>query len=152
MRVRPATAADVPGLLELERGCATAAHWSEQQYNALFQAGDGERGRLVLVADDRSESPLLAFLVANHIGSEWELENVVVAPAVRRKGLGKRLLDDLLVQARNANSGALFLEVRESNLPARALYEKSGFAEAGRRKSYYVNPVEDAILYRLPLP
>ncbi len=94
---------------------------------------------------------VLGFLVAQHIAPEWELENIVVAPAARRTGLGKRLLDALLTQARETNSAAVFLEVRESNTAARTLYEKAGFEQTGRRKSYYRDPVEDAILYRRTL-
>jgi [ribosomal protein S18]-alanine N-acetyltransferase len=88
------------------------------------------------------------FLVARHVASEWELENIVVAPLARRKGLGQQLLDALLVAARETNSSSVFLEVRESNAAARCLYEKAAFEQTGRRKSYYTDPVEDAVLYR----
>ena len=89
--------------------------------------------------------------MARHLAPEWELENIVVAPAARRTGLGKRLLNALLSQARETNSAAVFLEVRESNTAARSLYEKTGFQLTGRRKAYYTNPQEDAVLYRLTL-
>jgi [ribosomal protein S18]-alanine N-acetyltransferase len=58
----------------------------------------------------------------------------------------------LLSAAKERNGEAVLLEVRESNLAARRLYEKTGFVQAGVRKSYYVNPLEDAILYRYDLP
>ena len=90
---------------------------------------------------------MLGFLVARRVVSEWELENIVVAPEVRRKGCGQRLLDALLVHAANTNSDSIFLEVRESNAAARALYHRAGFRQTGQRKSYYTNPAEDAILY-----
>ena len=77
------------------------------------------------------------------------MENIVVSPAARRTGIGKRLLDALLQAARETNNAAVFLEVRESNHEARAFYEHVGFKLDGRRKSYYFNPSEDAILYRL---
>jgi ribosomal-protein-alanine N-acetyltransferase len=91
---------------------------------------------------------VLGFLVAQHLAPEWELENIVVAPAARRKGVGKRLIEWLLEEARGAQSESVFLEVRESNTIARALYETTGFQQVGRRKSYYSAPSEDAILYR----
>jgi ribosomal-protein-alanine N-acetyltransferase len=75
-----------------------------------------------------------------------------VAHSARRKGLGTRLLDALLAAARETHSTSVFLEVRESNAAARSLYEKAGFNQTDRRKSYYTNPPEDAILYRLTLP
>ena len=158
MTIRPATPADISFMMNLERSCPTAAHWSEQQYRQLFQArGTGSerlvlvmRGTLATAADsstrDREET-LLGFLVARRVVSEWELENIVVAPEVRRKGCGQCLLDALLAHAAETNSDSIFLEVRESNAAARALYHDAGFRQSGRRQSYYKNPPEDAILY-----
>lgn len=83
---------------------------------------------------------------------EWEIENIVVAPKVRRKGIGRQLVDALLAAAGETNSESVFLEVRESNAAARKLYESAGFQQNGRRKSYYSDPPEDAILYRKDLP
>lgn len=156
MNIRLATVADIPGLMNLDRQCGTAAHWTQQQYVQLFTSDD----RLLAVAEanpnTESVSPIsgeiLGFLVAHHVAPEWELENIVVAPQVRGKGLGKRLLDTLFAAARNTNSSTVFLEVRESNVAARTLYERAGFEETGRRKSYYGNPQEDAILYLRTLP
>jgi ribosomal-protein-alanine N-acetyltransferase len=148
-QVHLATAADIPALIELERQCPTAAHWSDQQYEQLFRNDEGGPRRLVLVVEGGAETPrVLGFMIANRIGPEWELENIVVAPAVRKQHLGSRLLAELLLRAHDTNSEAIFLEVRESNVPARALYQRLSFVESGRRKSYYANPAEDAILYR----
>lgn len=161
MRIRPGTSADLPSLLNLERQCPTAAHWSEQQYKETFRINECGPGRFVLVVDERAEegaveagrasSSLTAFLIANPIGHEWELENIVVAPASRRKGLATRLLTAFLNRVRETNSEQVFLEVRKSNQPARAFYVRLGFEESGRRKLYYSNPQEDAVLYRLAL-
>lgn len=160
MTIRPATSADVPDMICLERQCPTAAHWTDQQYQELFQSGPGGSGRLVLVAEGAlpanpasghnasKPSAVLGVLVAHNVASEWELENIVVTPAARNQGLGKKLLERLLTAARETNSDSVFLEVRESNAAARSLYEKSGFEISGRRKSYYADPVEDAVLYR----
>jgi len=90
----------------------------------------------------------MGFLIAHHLAPEWELENIVVAHAARHRGIGKRLLEALFDAARETNSSAVFLEVRESNTAARTLYEGSGFEQTGRRRSYYTSPSEDAILYR----
>jgi len=138
-------------MMELERNCATAAHWTDHQYQQMFQGGDGGTlsQRLALVVEE--DSTLAAFLIAHRLDAEWELENVVVDPAFRRKGVGTELLDELLAQARAANAKFVFLEVRESNDAARAFYLKSGFEENGQRKGYYRSPLEDAILYRRSL-
>ena len=91
---------------------------------------------------------LRGFLVGRNLGAEWELENIVVAASVRRKGLGMRLLSEFLAWARESRGAEVFLEVRESNHSARALYRKWDFEETGRRKGYYANPPEDALVYR----
>ena len=160
MNLRPAIAADIPLLMDLERASPTAAHWKEQQYRQAVEPGPDHPSRFVLVAEVAplasaardSRFSLVGFLVARHVGLEWELENIVVAPSARRQGVGRQLLDALLAVAREKNSESVFLEVRESNAPARKLYENAGFQPTGRRKSYYLDPPEDAILYRRKLP
>lgn len=159
MLIRPASVADIPSILKLERESATAGHWTEGQYRQALQS-EGPT-RLVLVAEDSQPGAAssgfaptaapapLGFLVALHLPPEWELENIVVSSAIRRRGLGKQLLDAILTAARETSSTSVFLEVRESNASARTLYEKAGFEKTGCRSSYYTNPVEDAILYRL---
>jgi [ribosomal protein S18]-alanine N-acetyltransferase len=157
LNIRPATAIDVLSLLQLERASATAAHWSEAQYRRAVEPHNHSAERIVLVveadagtlgsfmADGRPALP--GFLVARHVASEWELENIVVSPAYRRRSVATRLLTAFLERARETESHVVFLEVRESNHPARKLYQKVGFRETGRRKLYYSDPLEDAIVY-----
>lgn len=157
--IRPATVADIPALISLERACPTAAHWTEARYRQAVQPGSGDSERLVLVAGASQPTAkaeegrhsgfgTLGFLVARHLAPEWELENIVVATTARRKGLGKQLVEALLAAVRATGSEFVFLEVRESNAAARRLYEQAGFHQTGRRKSYYADPLEDAIVYR----
>jgi [ribosomal protein S18]-alanine N-acetyltransferase len=164
--IRLATSADVPAMMALDRACITAAHWTEEQYLDAFDRGGIERLALVAealpsTASDEAKAEanaieargLQGFLVARHVAAEWELENIVVAPSARRRGLGQQLLDALLAAARETSSCAVSLEVRESNTAARKFYERAGFAQTGRRKSYYANPAEDAVVYRAsPVP
>jgi ribosomal-protein-alanine N-acetyltransferase len=145
-------------MMALQRESPTAADWSQPQYEALFvNASRGPHSeRWAWMAEDGEEDdgqalPLLGFLVAQRIDSEWELENIVVAQTARRRGVGTRLLKELIAEARVQQGNGIFLEVRESNKTARALYRKSGFEETGLRKSYYSNPLEDAILCNLSL-
>jgi ribosomal-protein-alanine N-acetyltransferase len=147
MNLRSATAADIPAMLELERRAATAAHWREQDYRRLFETG-GQRLALVL----EEEGKVRGFVVGRDLGEEWEIENVAVAGPARRRGSGTRLVGELLNHARARGARSIFLEVRESNRAARALYEKWAFQESGRRKSYYRDPEEDAVVYRLDFP
>lgn len=152
--VRLATIDDVRDMLNLERQSASASHWSEVQYEqSIRSAADETYRRLVLVAHQAAQNKLavLGFLVARHLSPEWELENIVVSSACQRQGIGRSLLEVLVTRARETSGDAISLEVRESNAPARALYGSAGFRQTGRRKSYYANPLEDAILYRLDL-
>jgi ribosomal-protein-alanine N-acetyltransferase len=135
-------------MIGVERASPTAAHWTEQQYFELFEPDGIGPQRLVLVAHEGRDGAPSGFLVARRGVDEWELENIVVAREVRRKGLGKRLLAALLAHAHETECESVFLEVRESNSAARRLYEQAGFQQTGRRKSYYSNPLEDAVLYR----
>lgn len=145
-RVRLATPADIPALLALDRGAPTAAHWSEADYQRLFAEAAGCL-TMVIEWDD-----LQGFLVARDLGPEWEIENIVIANSAQRRGLGARLVQEVLERAQTQATQAVCLEVRESNQAARGLYSKLGFVESGRRKSYYRNPEEDAVLYKKLLP
>ncbi len=147
--------------MSLERASVSASHWTEEQYRRSVHPSEGDPHRLVIVADalpqeilvtdSTASSAVSGFLVALQVGAEWELENIVVAPAESRRGLGKRLLETLVATARSTNSEAVLLEVRQSNVAARSLYEKAGFEITSHRKAYYANPPEDAVLYRLRL-
>ena len=143
LAIRAAVVSDLPAMMALEKRAATAAHWSAQQYAALFR----DPGRLALIMQD--ESQLQGFVIARMVGKEWEIENIAIAGPARRRGWGTRLLGELLDLARAKDAATVFLEVRESNQAARALYEKWAFLESGRRPRYYKDPEEAAILYRL---
>jgi ribosomal-protein-alanine acetyltransferase len=149
-------------MINLGRQSPTAAHWSLQQYESVFAADNSRTSeRFILVAEDATEAQpevrsgddanLIAFLVAQRVDKEWELENIVVAEKFRQQGLGSRLLIEFIAHARAENGSGIFLEVRASNQSARALYHRAGFEETGLRKAYYDTPREDAILYRLRL-
>ncbi len=145
--IRPATPDDVPSIRALEQQAASAAHWAEREYDALF-APDAPV-RIVLVAVNESDvAQLDGFVIARWTLDDWEIENVVVARERQRLGIGTKLIQDLLSRARATGATSVLLEVRESNLAARRLYEKLGFSEEGRRSNYYQDPTEDALLLR----
>lgn len=145
--IRNATPQDIPEMMRLAKSSEGAAQWSEQQYRSLFLANNAVTSALTLVAQSPGTSVIAGFLTARRVAPELELENVVVAQEARGSGIGIRLMREFLNRAQQSNSEAVFLEVRESNSAARALYKRVGFSETGRRKSYYNNPLEDAILY-----
>jgi ribosomal-protein-alanine acetyltransferase len=143
--IRRATPDDVPSIRALEQQTETAAHWAEREYDALF-AGESPP-RIALVATSEEDASLvLGFAIARCATAEWEIENVVVAPEKRNRGIGIKIIRDLLRQAQVAGATSVLLEVRESNAQARRLYEKLGFSQQGRRSNYYHEPEEDALL------
>jgi [ribosomal protein S18]-alanine N-acetyltransferase len=144
MNVRPATPADIPAMLRLVSHSATAAHWSQAQYESVFHADSPRRVSLVI----EESQAVQGFLIAQEVAGEWEIENIAVAGAARRRGLGTRLLGEFIRRAKAEGAAVVYLEVRESNQAARGLYQKWAFVENGRRPSYYREPVEDAIVYR----
>jgi ribosomal-protein-alanine N-acetyltransferase len=137
--IRSAVLNDVPALLAIEQEAASAAHWTREQYAGLVESG------IVLVAEDGGN--ISGFVCAKAVAGDWEIENMVVAKQGRRRGIGSGLLDELLRRVRNQAGAAVWLEVRESNQPARRLYEKHSFRETGCRRRYYGDPVEDAVVY-----
>lgn len=145
--IRHATLDDIPQMLRLERLSEGASHWSEPQYQSLIGVKDADISTVALVAECEANPSVVGFLIARHVSPEWELENIVVSHETRGQGIGTRLMQELLTHAQQTNSKAVFLEVRESNIAAISLYLKLGFQQTGRRKSYYSNPVEDAVLY-----
>jgi [ribosomal protein S18]-alanine N-acetyltransferase len=141
-------------MVELERETPNVAHWTPEQYQARIAGSESRSaGSFSLVAQEQLQAAarVIGFLVAHQVDKEWELENLVVAENARRRGVGFRLATKLVDRVREANGTAIFLEVRESNRAARGLYRKLGFEESGRRKGYYPNPPEDAILCRIKL-
>ena len=85
------------------------------------------------------------------IEDEAELLQIGVLPLFRRKGIGGALLNEVIAYLKNEQVSRLFLEVRESNCVAQALYKSYGFKESGRRKGYYKSPNEDALNFMLIL-
>ena len=139
--IRSAVLDDVPALVAIERSAASAAHWTDEEYARSMESG------IVFVSEE--EKKISGFVCAKIIAGDWELENVVVDEQNRRRGIGDALLEEFLRSAKREAGRAVWLEVRESNHPARSLYEKHGFRETGRRRGYYRDPVEDAVLYEL---
>lgn len=144
MLIRPAIADDLPLIQALEQQADTAAHWSTHDYEALF-APDAPK-RITLVASKADEAKLHGFVIARCGHDQWEIENIVVAPEHRGRGIGRALLHEMLRMAREENAKSVLLEVRNSNSAARQLYAKAGFAEIARRRAYYRDPEEDALL------
>lgn len=136
---------DLDQLLALERQCFTHP-WTERQ----FSLGLGNKAFFVFGLKHGAE--LAAYCSFHAVAGEMEVLNIAVAPALRRRGLGRRLLGLVLQICRKMGIRQGYLEVRSSNAAARALYASFGYAECGVRKGYYPDNGEDAVLMRLDLP
>lgn len=104
-------------------------------------------------SDPDSVDGLLGFAIVQQIVDEVTLLDICLLPSQQGKGYGKLLLNAVVASAKASAAVVLMLEVRESNLAARALYQKAGFIESGRRKGYYpiAGGKEDAILMDLAI-
>jgi [ribosomal protein S18]-alanine N-acetyltransferase len=157
--VRDAKLRDLEDIIRLGSEVANSPHWTREQYQQALSPTDIPR--LVMVSEGRVQQRpegqttdiegVMGFIVVRTLGSEWEVENVVVGDQFKRKGLGHLLLACMIERARRENALVVRLEVRASNAPAIALYAKCGFQQDGRRKNYYSNPTEDALLFSLLL-
>ncbi len=103
------------------------------------------------VAQDVHADVVVGFAGIMIVADEAELLNIAVSSDYRRSGVAKRLLEQLLMQARQQGAYRMLLEVRESNDGAKALYKQMGFSHLAVRKNYYSHPTEDAIIMECPL-
>jgi ribosomal-protein-alanine N-acetyltransferase len=134
---------DIDGVQRLLSGVPEAARWSAAD---LFLA---LRNNLSLrVAEERGA--ICGVIIFRMMADEAEILNLAVAPSLRRRGIGSLLLEEAIRASKAARACKIFLEVRESNEPARIFYARRKFVEAGRRREYYRKPSEDAlILFRM---
>ena len=144
MIIREMRLDDVPAIAELEKVCFSDP-WSEN--SIAFEVNNPLSYWLVAEIDGR---------VAGYVGSQSVLDasdmmNLAVSPGYRMQGIGQALVKALCEHLKANNVIALLLEVRVSNAPAIALYEKLGFVQVGRRPRYYHNPREDALILRKEL-
>ena len=123
----------------LERLCFTTP-WNE----AMLE-GELYNDTASFIVAQRDDGEVLGYAGLHVILDEGYIDNVAVRPEYRRQGVADRLLD-VFCRFGQAHLAFLTLEVRPSNTSAVALYEKHGFKEAGRRKDYYTDPTEDALL------
>jgi [ribosomal protein S18]-alanine N-acetyltransferase len=148
--IQPLTAENVGAACQLE--LAAGLHTSG---NDTMLARLSNPQTLILVAVPNagasSNPPLFGLLSGWVVVDELEIDTLVVASSARRQGIGQALLTAGLQQAWLRGAKNTFLEVRESNIAALNLYEIFGFSPIGRRRCYYHDPSEDALVLRLDL-
>lgn len=138
--IEPATAADVPALSRIAGECGL---------HVDFPAELARSYGLLRVL--RSEDRVLGFLLAWRAADELHLTDLGVTASERRRGLGRRLVNELLAEGRATAARVVLLEVRAGNAPALALYGSLGFVELDRRPRYYADTDEDAVVMQLEL-
>ena len=141
MMITKMTAAHVSQVAQLEKLCFSDP-WSEN--SVASELSNKLSYWLVALEGER---------VAGYVGSqtvmgETDMMNIAVHPDFRRRGIAEALVEALVEGLKEIESHCLTLEVRASNIPAIALYEKLGFNQIGLRKNYYRNPREDALILR----
>jgi len=143
-RIRRATQVDAPALAEIERRCFTDP-WSPAGIQEMIQY---ETAIALLV---EMGGVTTGYLMARISGEEGEILNLAVLPEHRRRGIAGELLEQGLAALTAAGVREAYLEVRESNHAAIALYGAKGFRSVGMRPHYYRSPVEDALVLRAPI-
>jgi len=141
---RPLSLADLPAIMSIERE-SFSTPWRDTTFGGLILRDDTD------VIGATRLGHLVAYAVAWTVGAQAELGNVAVASAERGRGTGRQMVERILDRLVGRGAEECFLEVRESNEVARALYEGMGFLLVGRRRRYYTRPVEDALVMRRPL-
>lgn len=132
---------DLVSVVAIERA-SYSVPWSEATFRGLLRRRDAE----MIVAE--SGDAVVGFTIFWCVVDQAELGNVAVQEEWRGRGLGALLVADVLERAGRRGVREVFLEVRPTNEVARRLYERFGFEYVGRRRNYYQQPVEDALVLR----
>jgi len=140
--IRPMRHDDASALAALESRCDGAAKWGESAYRDI--SANGITGWVAT-----RENVILGFIAARSVADEMEILNLGVDSEARRQGIGTRLVALAIEAGREARVRRIYLEVRESKSAAQAFYASLGFTSQGRRKNYYSQPVEDAMVLAL---
>ena len=141
MEITFMTAGQVSQVAALEKICFSDP-WSEKSVGEELQ--NPLSCWLVSLEGDR----LCGYVGSQTVLGESDMMNIAVDPDFRRQHIGEKLILSLVEKLKERGSRCLTLEVRSSNAPAIALYEKLGFSQVGKRPNYYRNPREDAFLLR----
>ena len=148
--IRKIKAGDAVAVARLLAASPGAAPWSPLRSPATPDTETAKTPNTeAFVAEQDGE--VAGIIVTRIAADEAEILNLAVLPKVRRRGVARALLLTALTSARALNARRAFLEVRESNLDARAFYSCMGFIEFGRRRVYYQGPAEDALILTLQL-
>ncbi len=140
MQIRRATPDDVPAISRAEEAIFPDP-WSYTDVLTTVTSN----GAMCYVAKG-DDGALLSYIIGRTVMPEGEIYRIATLPEYRKRGIAYRLLDYALKTERGHGLESVFLEVREKNFAARNLYKAYGFIEIGKRKNYYRDPSDDAVL------
>lgn len=146
LEIRSLREADLDAVLAIENASFTTP-WRRVTFEGLLRRTDTD-----LLAATLPDGRLVGYAALWTVVDQSELGNVAVAPDGRGRGVGRRLVQEGMRRVAARGSRECFLEVRESNQGAQALYRSLGYQTVGRRRRYYRDPVEDALVMRVDLP
>jgi len=150
IRVGRMRAEHLDAVFKLASATDHAPDWTRQVYEKAVDSESQPR-RVAMIAENTQSGALVGFAVASLVSSQAELETIVTAVAHQRRGVAKCLFSSLKSELRQMGAREVILEVRAGNYAAQSLYRRLGFVAEGRRTAYYADPVEDAVLMRLPM-
>jgi [ribosomal protein S18]-alanine N-acetyltransferase len=137
---------DVAAILAIQSASPEIAQWTASDYARVA------RGEMAGWIAQEDEVAVTGFLVARRIAGDLEILNLAVRPEARRRGTGTELLRRCFEWGRSFGAASAVLEVRAANSDALHFYRRRGFEAIGRRKQYYVAPIDDALVLRAKLP
>lgn len=144
MIIRTADQRDIDDIVRIENACFSVP-WS---FDAIEQEICENKLAKFFIACD-GEDNIVGYIGIWTLLDECQINKVAVLPEKRKLGIGKAILNHVLKLTRAQGIKSWYLEVRESNIAAQALYKSAGFSSVGIRKGYYATPVEDAVLMNL---
>ncbi len=146
--IRRMTSADLPQVIEIDSS-SFSLPWPGSSFKYELERNNVSRCWVAEISDPSGEKRIVAMAVVWLIVDEVHIATIAVHPEFRLMKIGQKLLAHLLESASREGARYAFLEVRETNLAARRLYQKFGFTEAGKRPRYYSDTQEDAVLMNL---
>jgi len=144
VRLAEMEASHIPEVVRIEND-SFSTPWSAEIFMRVLR---DEKTHTIVA---RTENEVVGYAIFWIVGDYAELSNIAVGESWRQRGFGDTLVRAVVDTCAILGVRSLFLEVRESNRPARKLYEKNEFTEISRRKSYYKKPVEDALVFGLDI-